>query len=535
MTESANANNIHSYDILVVDDNAANLGLVATGLDRQGYRVRVAESGEKALERVALTPPNLILLDVMMPGTDGFETCRRLKAQPETSGIPIIFMTALTDIKDKLAAFEAGAVDYVTKPLQIDEVVARVGTQLELDAMRKRLKAQNAELATHRDNLENLVARRTAELEQLNHKLNDEIEERRVAQEELAAREQQFRTLAENLPDNVARYNLECRAVYANPPLRKAAKAFSGRSPIGKTPTELLPGNEDALRYQSTMQRVMQTGTPEYLEITLPYPPGEISIHQMSFVAERRGNGAIRGTLVIGRDITVLKETERQLKESNKQIMALAQRRETAREEERIHISRELHDDLGQYLTALSLHASALNIEFAEDKPAMRTKLELILSLVNRTKKVARNLSRKLRPVELDMGIEAALHGLVDQFSAQYGINCQLRLDQETDNLPDTRAAILYRVVQESLTNIARHAEANNVEIVLQCRNGGVTLKVSDDGKGFDPAKVKPTSFGLVGMQERLLAVGGEFEICNEPHNGTRVIAHLPPIEMNEE
>jgi signal transduction histidine kinase len=283
------------------------------------------------------------------------------------------------------------------------------------------------------------------------------------------------------------------------------------------------------------MERVIKTGTPENLEITLPYPLGEISIHQMSFVAERRGNGEIRGSLVIGRDITVLKETEQQLKESNSKIMALAQRRETAREEERIHISRELHDDLGQYLTALSLHASALNIEFADANPAMRTKLELILSLVNGTKKVARNLSRKLRPVELDLGIEAALQGLVDQFSAQYEVNCEMKLDQKTDKLSDTHASILYRVVQESLTNIARHAEANNVEIVLQCKDGGVILEVSDDGKGFDPAKVKPTSFGLIGMQERLLAAGGEFEICNEPHNGTRVIAHLPPIEMNEE
>ncbi len=530
MTEKEMGNDPSEYDVLVVDDNAANLGLVSTGLNKHGYKVRVAESGEKALKRIALAPPNLILLDVMMPGTDGFETCRRLKAQPETSGVPVIFMTALTDIKHKLAAFEAGAVDYVTKPLQIEEVVARVGTQLELDGMRKCLKARNAELAAHRDNLENLVAKRTAELEQLNNKLSDEIEERRVAQEELAAREQRFRTLADNLPDNVARYNLECQVVYANPPLRKVARAFSGQSPIGKTPIELFPGNDEAIRYQSTMDRVMKTGTPEYLEITLPYPPGEISIHQMSFVAERRGNGEIRGALVIGRDITVLKETEQQLKESNSKIKALAQRRETAREEERIHISRELHDDLGQYLTALSLQTSALNIEFADTNPALRTKLELILSLVNRTKKVARNLSRKLRPVELDMGLEAGVQGLVEQFSAQYGINCELRLDQDTDKLSDTHAAILYRVVQESLTNIARHAEADNVEIVLQCRDGGVILEVSDDGKGFDPTKVKPTSFGLIGMQERLLAVGGEFEICNEPHHGTCVIAHLPPI-----
>jgi signal transduction histidine kinase len=213
----------------------------------------------------------------------------------------------------------------------------------------------------------------------------------------------------------------------------------------------------------------------------------------------------------------------------------MARRRETAREEERKHISRELHDDLGQYLTALSLQTSALNIEFAAANPAMRDKLELILELVSHTRKVARNLSRKLRPVELDMGIESALNTLVDQFSAQYGIQCELELGDETHKLPDNHCAILYRVLQESLTNIARHAEARHVGIVLRHQDDSVVLEVSDDGLGFNPSKVKLKSFGLVGMRERLQAEGGELEIRSEPNNGTRIIAHLPKVEMPAE
>jgi PAS domain S-box-containing protein len=362
-----------------------------------------------------------------------------------------------------------------------------------------------------------------------------DITKRKQAEAKLQASEQRFRTLTDNLPDNVARFNLECKAVYANPPLQKLAKAVSGKSPIGRTPTELLKNNKDARRYQRTLERVMETGKPASLEVSFAYPPGELSIHQMNFVAERRGSGEIRGALVIGRDITVLKETERRLKESNIQIRAMARRRETAREEERKHISRELHDDLGQYLTALSLHTSALNIEFAAANPAMRDKLELILELVSHTRKVARNLSRKLRPVELDMGIESALNTLVDQFSAQYGIQCELELGDETHKLPDNHCAILYRVLQESLTNIARHAEAQHVGIVLRHQDDSVVLEVSDDGLGFNPSKVKLKSFGLVGMRERLQAEGGELEIRSEPNNGTRIIAHLPKVEMPAE
>ena len=133
------------------------------------------------------------------------------------------------------------------------------------------------------------------------------------------------------------------------------------------------------------------------------------------------------------------------------------------------------------------------------------------------------------------MGVEMALNELVGQFSAEYGIRCNLELDEDTDRLSDSYGVILYRVLQESLTNIARHAEAQSIEVVLQHRDDGVMLKITDDGKGFDPSKVKSTSIGLIGMRERLLAVGGELEVCSELQNGTRVVAHLPITGMNKE
>jgi signal transduction histidine kinase len=128
-----------NYTILIVDDNPTNLGVVSGYLKNFGFTILIARSGEKALKRIEHTRPDIILLDVMMPGLDGFETCRQLKANKATEHIPVIFMTALAETKDKVRGFEAGAVDYVTKPLQQEEVLARLTTHLRLRELTERL------------------------------------------------------------------------------------------------------------------------------------------------------------------------------------------------------------------------------------------------------------------------------------------------------------------------------------------------------------------------------------------------------------
>ncbi|MEG5138646.1 MULTISPECIES: hybrid sensor histidine kinase/response regulator [unclassified Microcoleus] len=129
--------------ILIVDDNSANLGVLSDALSQEGFEVRVAKSGKMALERVKYALPDLILLDVMMPEIDGFETCRRLQANPETKQIPIIFMTALSDTANKVEGFKLGAVDYITKPFQQEEVLARVKLHLKLHVLADKLEEKN--------------------------------------------------------------------------------------------------------------------------------------------------------------------------------------------------------------------------------------------------------------------------------------------------------------------------------------------------------------------------------------------------------
>lgn len=137
---------VDSSVILLVDDNPTNLGILVKSLSDSGYKVRVAEDGESAIAQIPYAKPDLIFLDVMMPGIDGFETCRRLKLDPATKDIPVIFMTALTDVFDKVQAFQAGAIDYISKPFRVEEVLVRTRTHLDIQRLQNQLKAQNLQL-----------------------------------------------------------------------------------------------------------------------------------------------------------------------------------------------------------------------------------------------------------------------------------------------------------------------------------------------------------------------------------------------------
>ena len=167
LTSSA-TNHQQPEQLLLVDDNVTNLQVLHQTLDGRGYKLLVAKSGASALAIAAKAKPSLILLDIMMPEMDGYEVCQQLKSDPELKDIPIIFLSALTDTKDKVKGLDLGAVDYISKPFQPEEVIARVNTHLTISSLKRDLAEKNQELQTANDILEERVRKRTAELTALN-------------------------------------------------------------------------------------------------------------------------------------------------------------------------------------------------------------------------------------------------------------------------------------------------------------------------------------------------------------------------------
>jgi putative two-component system response regulator len=153
-----------SERILLVDDNPTNLQVLVGTLEGRGYNLLIAKNGESALTIVHKARPDLILLDIMMPGIDGFEVCRRLKADPATQEIPVVFLSALGETTDKVHGLDLGAADYITKPFQPEEVIARVNTQLTIYGLKKDLALRNKELRDMNENLERKVAERSQQL-----------------------------------------------------------------------------------------------------------------------------------------------------------------------------------------------------------------------------------------------------------------------------------------------------------------------------------------------------------------------------------
>ncbi|CAN1209090.1 response regulator [Tumidithrix helvetica PCC 7403] len=209
--------------ILVVDDNPTNLGVLYDALTDAGYEVRVEIDGQNAIQQTQQNPPDLILLDVMMPEIDGFEVCRQLKTSPSTQTIPVIFMTALGDLKDKVTGLGLGAVDYITKPFQEEELLARVQLHMQLSHLSKTLAAQNLQLRSLTAELEQRVMERTGELSESLHELQvmqplleDANSQLKEYARTLAQKEEMLRLTIENAPIGILTVGFEGRFLSVN-------------------------------------------------------------------------------------------------------------------------------------------------------------------------------------------------------------------------------------------------------------------------------------------------------------------------------
>lgn len=198
-------------------------------------------------------------------------------------------------------------------------------------------------------------------------------------------------------------------------------------------------------------------------------------------------------------------------------------------EQERKYIASEVHDELGQTLTVLRMNVSLLRIQFGADNAPLADRIQEITGLIDQAIQKVRNVASNLRLAVLDKGIVSAVKGLSVEFSGYTAIPCTLEVDDENMHLDEMRSVAIFRIVQESLTNVARHANAGSVNISMARQENSLLLSVRDNGRGFDPlAQGNGESFGLHGMRERAIALRGVFEIVSAQGQGTAVSVCIP-------
>ncbi|HSL89076.1 MAG TPA: PAS domain S-box protein [Ignavibacteriaceae bacterium] len=241
--------------------------------------------------------------------------------------------------------------------------------------------------------------------------------------------------------------------------------------------------------------------------------------------------------LSIARDITERKQSEERLRRSSKLLRELAIHIQSVREEERTMIAQEIHDELGQVLTALKIHITLLSKKLNKDQEPLKEKINSLLDLIDSSVESVQKIATKLRPGILDeLGLNAAIEWQSEEFEKLTNISCSLLLPKDELNLDAEKTTALFRIFQEALTNIARHSSANKVSVTLMKHHTNIYLEIKDNGKGITNDQIKDfKSLGIHGMKERAIVFGGDVIIEGISSKGTLVKVQIPAYEQLHE
>lgn len=350
-----------------------------------------------------------------------------------------------------------------------------------------------------------------------------DITEKRKTEEELIRNERKYRTLVEQAIDAIALYDTNGKILDVN---------TGAINLLGYTREELQQMSlkdvltADEIKVRPVQYEVLKTGKSTVKQRAMRKKDG--TIIQTEVRSQQLPDGRF---LSVIRDLTDRIKAEEELKESYKAIRTLTDHLQKVREEERAHIAREIHDELGQQLTVLKMDVAWLNkkIDAAEESP-LKIKMKELLSMLDGTVKTVRRISSELRPSLLDdMGLFAAMEWHLEDFSKRTGLETSLLAGKEPEKLPDTIKTGLYRIFQESLTNVARHANATKVIVKAEIKDKAMVLSIEDNGAGFDTSNVKSKkTLGILGMQERSSMMGGDYSITTTPGKGTIIVVSVP-------
>jgi signal transduction histidine kinase len=453
--------------LLLTDDQPANIETLYRIL-APDHQVLMATSGEAALSICRNNPPDAVLLDVTMPGMDGFQVIRHLKADPLTADIPVLFVTARDDAEAEALGLALGAVDFIVKPFNAAVVRARVRNHIELASARSLLDAT----------------------------LNA-------------------------TSDGIAVTDLQGDLVTCNQRFKDLLCARNeGQAGI----------------WDAELQPLMEIGSLSEEHVTAAFELRDGRILQRHRLALQM-HGQVTGHVLNLRDITELRQAQAALDIKNAELQRLLSALQTAQEDERRRVALDIHDELQQKLAALRMELGLGGSQTpsgdddpADEAPPLAKADRLVCEIIDSTRRIVMDL----RPQILDdLGLAAALDEMLTRFGRRSGVEFDLEVIGDASRSDAGFIPIatgLYRIAQESLNNVQKHASASFVHLCLDLsRPDRVTLSVHDDGKGIRPEELgKPSSLGLLGMEERVRALGGTLSVRAPATGGTTVQAVVP-------
>jgi len=343
--------------------------------------------------------------------------------------------------------------------------------------------------------------------------------------------ENRLRTIIETEPECVKLVDQQGRLLEMNPAGLAMIEAESLDNVRGRQIVDIVVPEQRAA-FADLHRRVFngETGTLEFEVVGLKGRRRWLSTHAVPL---RDGTGVVQALLGITRDVTETRRAEEQLRASRAALRSLATRQQDIREDERTRIAREIHDSLGQALTALKMQLAAAQEAASRESPALSDRLHETAVAVDDLVKSVRRIATDLRPPILDqLGLPAALEWLAQDFTRRTSINCRSSIGPTNGAITGELATALFRIVQEALTNVVRHAGATRVDISLGMKSGCVALEINDDGGGITEAgTMGPGSLGILGMRERAAVLGGVLEVAPREEGGTRVAAWFPPAQ----
>ena len=347
------------------------------------------------------------------------------------------------------------------------------------------------------------------------------IGDRKRLEEEIVETEKKHRNLLNKLPVAVSLTSIDGEVLFIN---EFAVKTLGYESPEEAMSEGVLTLYKDPNEREITLGIVMKEGMLENYPLDFLSPSGE-TIHAL--VSASLEEGVISGIIV---DVTELKHTEKKLRRSQDQLRLLASHLQSIREEERKNISREIHDELGQSLTALNIDLTWLGNQLAEDHRSLLNKISSMSKRIDNNIQTLKEIATELRPKVLDdLGLTAAIEWQSKRFQERTGIPCEVTLDPENIVLEQDLSTNIFRIFQETLTNVTRHANATRVKVHLVEEADRMVLEVVDDGRGIRKEEItSPHAIGLLGMRERVYPWNGEVTFRGKRGKGTTVTITVP-------